>query len=78
MFVNLYLWQIEVRRHFVKTCHLRAVRKFLEDPQSKWQTLLDLGALFAEFQLLQLLNVLVQLEIIQDYGDEKTQYDLKR
>lgn len=76
--MNIYLRQIEIRRHFVKTRHLRAVWELLKNPQSKRQALFDLSALFAKLQLLQFLNIFVQLEIVQDHGDEKAQYDLKK
>lgn len=57
--------------------HLWAVGKLLKYPESEGQRLFDLGALLAIPQLLQLLYVLVQLQVVQDYRHEKREHDLQ-
>ena len=56
--------------------HGGSVRELLKHPESEGQRLLYACALLAGLHLLQLLEVLVQLQVIQDDGNEQAQHDL--
>jgi len=55
--------------------HLRRVGESLENPQPEGQCLLDFSALLPELELLELFDVLVELQVVQDDGDEQAEHD---
>ena len=50
-------------------------RKLFKDPQSERQILLDVRRLLPDLELLDLLGLLVQLEVVEDDGDEERHHD---
>lgn len=66
----------KIRGNFVKASHLWRIWKSLKYSQSKGQSFFNFGVLLPEFQLLQLLYVLVEFEVVQNNCDEQAEHDL--
>ena len=62
----------------MKLGHCGSVGKLFEDSQPEGQSFLNAGALLTSLHLLQLLEVFVQLQVVEDDSNEKTQHDLLR
>jgi hypothetical protein len=63
----------------MKTSHLRSVGKFFKESRLKRRgSIFHLGALLARLHLFQLLDVFVQIQIVENNGDEKAEHDLNR
>ena len=96
-----YLGNFKVIGNSFERDHLWMIGKLFKDPETPWQSLLGLSALFSHFHLylkktsrvkpdflpnilhiifksnlFDFFDVLVQLKVIQNDGDEQTQHDL--